>query len=91
MEMSYGRAYKIKKSQLPEVYAQEGNSANWYPECIRLDDIDGVEAYTFAGRDVKHKEPFSRVSAEYGIVLFMGMKECYPEMSDIEIFNYLGK
>jgi len=87
--MSYGRAYKVKKSQLKDIHHQEGNTSRWYPECIRLDDIDGMEAYTFAGYDVKNKEPFSRVSAEYGIVLYRGMKECYPEMSDKEIFEYL--
>lgn len=86
---AYGRAYKIKRSQLSEIHAKEGKGANWYPECVRLDDIDGLEAYTFAGHQVKRKEPFSRVSAEYGIVLFMGMKETYPEMSNEEIFEYI--
>lgn len=88
---SFGRAYKIKKTQLHEIHKKEGDGVNWYPECIRLEDIDGVEAYTFAGYNVKVKEPFSRVSAEYGIVLFNGMKECYPEMSNQEIFDYLKK
>lgn len=89
--MSYGMAYKIKKSQLSEIHSKEGKSVNWYPERIRLADIDGVATYTFAGYEVKTKEPFNRVSAEYGIVLYKGMKECYPEMSDGEIFEYLEK
>lgn len=89
--MSYGRAYKIKKSQLREIHFKEGKSPNWYPDCVRLDDIDGLEAYTFAGYDVKVKEPFNRVSAEYGIVLYRGMKECYPEMSEEEILSYLKR
>ncbi len=29
------------------------------------------------------------LSAEYGIVLFKGMKETYPDMTDEETFDYL--
>lgn len=87
--MAYGRAYKVKKTQLDGIHRQEGKGASWYPECIRLQDIDGLEAYTFAGHQEKKKEPFSRVSAEYGIVLYRGLKECYPGMSEREIWDYL--
>lgn len=87
---SYGRAYKIKRSQLEEIHEKEGKGANWYPECIRLEDIDGLEAYTFAGHDVKKKESLERVSAEYALTLFMGMRETYPQMSDEDIYDYLS-
>ena len=86
---SYGRAYKIKKNQLEELHSKEGKSIHWYPECIRLEDIEGIPTYTFAGFSAKKKEPFSRVSAEYGIVLYKGMKETYPELTDKEILRYL--
>ena len=86
---SYGRAYKIKKSQLEEIHDKEGSGTNWYPECISLGHIDGIPAYTYGGHDTKRKESFDRVSSEYGIVLFMGMKETYSEMSDDEIMEYL--
>lgn len=87
--MSYGRAYKIKRSQLNEIHKQEGKGINWYPDCIQLDSIDGVEAFTFTTHVEKEKEPFSRVSKEYGGVLFRGLKECYSEMGDEEILDYL--
>ena len=88
---AYGRAYKIKKSQLEEIHRKEGRAENWYPDSIRLDDIDGIPAYTFAGYRVKQKEPFSRVSAAYGIVLYKGLKEAYPELSDEAVFEYLQR
>jgi hypothetical protein len=28
---------------------KEGKNPNWYPECIRLEDIEGLKAYTFGG------------------------------------------
>jgi gamma-glutamylcyclotransferase (GGCT)/AIG2-like uncharacterized protein YtfP len=86
---AYGRAYKIKKSQLDELHSKEGKGNNWYPECIQLEDMEGLKAYTFGGYTEKRREPFSRVSAEYGYVLYKGMKETYPEMSDDEIYDYL--
>ena len=88
---SYGRSYKIKKSQLEEIHWKEGRGTNWYPECISLGYIDGIPACTFANRRDKDKESFDRVSSEYGIVLFRGMKETYPEMSDEDIMEYLRK
>jgi hypothetical protein len=86
---SYGKAYKIRKSQLDEIHGKEGKGSGWYPDCVHLDDIDGIPAYTFAGYQVKNKEPFEKVSAEYGIVLYKGLKETYPEMNDSDILDYL--
>ncbi len=88
---AYGRAYKIKKSQLDHIHRQEGAGFNWYPVLLRLSDIDGLPAYTCANDVVKIKEPFSKVSAEYGFVLYKGMKETYPEFSDEQIYEYLKK
>ena len=87
---AYGRAWLIERSQLEEIHAKEGMGTNWYPECVQLADIDGIPAYTFANRTEKQHEPFSRVSAPYGIILYKGMKETYPEMTDAEIFDYLN-
>lgn len=89
--MSYGRAYKIKKTQLREIHRKEGKGRNWYPECISLGYMDGLPVYTFAGYQVKNKEKFHMVSSEYALVLFQGMKETYPEMSDTDIIAYLRK
>lgn len=87
--ISYGRAYKIKRSQLNDIHRQEGDNSNWYPDCIRLDDIDGVPAYTFSNKDVRQKRAFRDVSFEYGLTLYLGLKETYPKMSEKEILDYL--
>jgi gamma-glutamylcyclotransferase (GGCT)/AIG2-like uncharacterized protein YtfP len=84
---AYGRAYKIKRSQLDGIHEKEGDI--WYPDIIKLDNICGYEAYTFSNNITKKKEPFDRISAEYGIILYRGMKETYSEMRDDEIFEYL--
>lgn len=86
---SYGRAYKIKRSQFKEIHDKEGRGSKWYPECIFLGYIDGIPVYTYAGHQNKPRESFDRVSSEYGIVLYRGMKETYPEMSDDAIMEYL--
>lgn len=86
---AYGRAYKIKRSQLEDIHLQEGTSSLWYPDCIQLDDIDGLPAYTASNYQVKQKDSFNKVSAEYGYVLFKGLKETYPELSDDDIYSYL--
>lgn len=86
---AYGKAYKIKRSQLDEIHLQEGSSSTWYPNVIQLENIEGLPAYTVANYQDMNKESFSKVSAEYGYVLYKGMKETYPELSDIEIFNYI--
>lgn len=86
---AYGRAYKILRSQLAEIHAREGKSSRWYPDVVPLEKIDGVPAVTYAGYETKFKEPFSHVSAEYGAVLFCGIKETFPELENDFIYNYL--
>lgn len=87
---AYGRAWLVTSSQLEEIHRREGKGANWYPDCMRLDDIDGIPAYTFVNRREKQHEAFSRVNSLYGIVLYRGMKETYPGMNDDEILSYLN-
>lgn len=88
---SYGRAYKIKKSQLNDIHRQEGMGVKWYPDCVRLADIDGVPAYTFTNKNGRPKKAFNEVKFEYGVTLYRGLKESYPEMSEEEIMGYLRK
>lgn len=87
--MAYGRAYLIKKNQLDSIHKQEGKGADWYPKRVSLPEIDGIPAYTFTNGAIKEHFSFSMVSAEYGIVLFKGMKETYPNMTDDDIYRYL--
>ena len=88
---AYGRAWLVEHRQLEEIHAKEGKGTNWYPECVRLDDIDGIPAYTFTSKAEKQREPFWKVSAPYGFILYKGMKETYPEMTDEEIYGYLSR
>lgn len=88
---AYGRAYLVTEEQLKHIHKQESPHTNWYPERIKLDDIDGIPAYTCGGYQKKKHEPFCKISAEYGIVLYRGLNEAYPELSEPEIMNYLRK
>ena len=74
---------------LPYLPESETDISLWYPDCIQLDDIDGLPAYTASNYQVKQKDSFNKVSAEYGYVLFKGLKETYPELSDDDIYSYL--
>lgn len=87
---AYGRAWLVTRRQLEHIHGQEGKSKDWYPERVRLEDINGIPAYTFSNREEKPHEEFSNVSAMYGIVLYRGMKETYPKMSDNDILSYLS-
>ena len=86
---AYGRAYLIRRAQLEEIHAKEGRGANWYPNLLQLDDMDGIPAYTYANNNEKPREPLSRVSMEYGYVLFQGIKEAFPTLNDDAIYDYL--
>ena len=87
--LAYGRAYLLREDQLKWIHSREGKGPDWYPQCVRLDDIDGIPAYTFSNPEEKEHQPFSKVSAIYGIILFRGMKETYPNMMDDAILDYL--
>lgn len=87
--MAYGRAYLVRKAQLDWIHNQEGKGHAWYSQRVRLENIDDIPAYTFTSSVAKEHRPFNMVSASYGVVLFCGMKESYPCMSDENIFEYL--
>lgn len=87
---AYGRAWLITRRQLEEIHRHEGIGTSWYPECVRLEDINGIPAYTFGSHEEKRHDDFSRVSSTYGIVLYKGMKETYPKLSDNDILSYLS-
>ena len=87
----YGRAYKIKKNQLKDIHGQEGPGPDWYPDCVQLEDIDGLPAYTFTNRNGRPKESLKKVGVEYGLVLYRGLKETFPEMTEEEVLGYLRK
>lgn len=81
----------MTEEQLEHIHNREGKGHDWYPEKISLDDIEGLPACTFGGYKPKTHEPLCRVSAEYGIILYRGLHEAYPELSEKEIIDYLRK
>ena len=89
--MAYGRAYKIKKNQLEDIHRQEGMGPDWYPDCVRLDDIDELPAYIFTNENGRPKESLEKVGVEYGLALYRGLKETFPEMTEEEVLEYLRK
>ena len=85
---AYGRAYLVTEEQFEKIWEQEGKKS-LYSKKISLEPIDGIEAYTFTH---KEKLGYSRKpSLEYLFVLAMGLKETYPDMSNLEILDYLKK
>ncbi len=86
---AYGRAYLINRRQLGEIHAKEGTGVNWYPKRVPLENIGDYEAFTFTNPMPKEHENICRISFAYGFVLYKGMKETYPDMSDDEIYRYL--
>lgn len=78
--------YLIKRHQYEEVWAQEGSSDNWYGKSIALGSADGYEIRTFTNRRVL---PANDPSEAYIRVIFAGIKDTYPEMTDDEIYEYI--
>ena len=85
-EKTLGRMYLIKRNQYEEVWAQEGSSDNWYGKDISLGTADGYEIRTFTTRRIL---PANDPSEAYIRVIFAGIKDTYPEMTDDEIYEYI--
>ncbi|MDO4460777.1 MAG: hypothetical protein Q4C42_12000 [Clostridia bacterium] len=79
-----GRMYLITNAQFSEIQRHEGSD---YTKKILLGMEDGVPVYTFASEKKidRDKSPDS----EYVDTILKGLKETYPEMSDIVLSTYL--
>ena len=86
---AFGRAYLMDEDQLHWIHQKEGQSDKWYPQLVRLPDIEGMPAYTFGNPYEKKHDSFEEVSPVYAIILYRGMKEAYPEMDGDAILEYL--
>ena len=82
--MALGRIYKIRRSQLDEIQRKEGPD---YTKIICLGYEEGIMVYTFTTANMPAES--STPSAEYIDVILKGLKETYPERSELALRAYL--
>ena len=87
-----GVAYLITREQFEHVSCEENGGRSpgggeWYEDVIELEPMDGFEVRTITNNDLRdYNEPSQR----YVDTLFRGIRQNWPEMSDEDIWNYLG-
>ena len=84
---SYCRAYLINKNQLEHIHRLEGMGNSWYPNTVKLPDIDGIEAVTFTNRTAKRYASASEISIAYASTIMDGLMEM-GESADFA-FDYI--
>ena len=89
---SLGVAYLITREQFEHVSCEENGGrcpgdGEWYEDIIDLEAMDGFEVKTITNNDLR---PYNEPSQSYLDTLFEGIKENWPEMSENDIWNYLG-
>ncbi|WP_296845529.1 gamma-glutamylcyclotransferase [uncultured Methanobrevibacter sp.] len=89
---SLGVAYLITRQQFEHVSCEENGGrcpggGEWYEDIIDLEPIDGIEVKTITNNDLR---PYNEPSQRYLDTLFEGIKENWPQMSDNDIWSYLG-
>jgi hypothetical protein len=81
-----GRMYLITKEQFEDVCRQEGSGSNWYNEVVTTGEHEGIKIVTITN---KSKRESCAPSDSYIDVIMRGIKETYPEMSSLDIMEYL--
>ncbi|WP_458403772.1 gamma-glutamylcyclotransferase family protein [Methanobrevibacter sp.] len=87
-----GVAYLITRKQFEHIAARENGGREpspdgaWYEDIIDLGEMDGIEVKTITNRNLR---PYNEPVLEYLGVLFKGIRQNWPEMSDAEIEDYL--
>lgn len=85
-------AYLITKEQFEHVVLCEnaGRAQNrdcgWYEDIIDLGMMDGFEVRTITNLDIRKS---NELSGPYWDTLVRGIRQNWPEMSDVEIEYYL--
>ena len=87
-----GVAYLITPEQFKHVSCEENGgrcpgNGGWYEDIIDLEPIYGIEVKTITNNDLR---PYNEPSHSYLDTLFKGIRENWPEMSENDIWNYLG-
>ena len=86
-----GRIWKITKEQFKEIWKQEGQGEEWYPNQIELGHIEEIPIWTITS--FKEKD-ITTPSKKYMKTIMCGLEETYKgknEGTESEICNYLSK
>ena len=83
--LALGRIYKIHRNQFEEIQRMEGSD---YDKRIRLGWEEGLPVYTFTNSNLDLKK-VNAPSDEYLQVILNGLKETYPEKSELVLKIYL--
>lgn len=81
---SFGRIYRIKKTQFEEIQAMEGKN---YSKKMMLGYVNDIPVYTFTSET--RKECRAMPSHDYITTIFEGLKETYPHKAEISWMYYL--
>ena len=81
---SFGKAYKIKRSQFDEIQQAEGAS---YSKCVFLGMLDDLPVYTFTAPEVRRE--LRQPCAAYVEVILKGLCETYPDRGELVFRKYL--
>lgn len=79
-----GRIYLITENQFKEIQCQEG--CGWYDLILDLGTFNSIPVKTFTHSS---KYPYVEPSAAYKNVMFLGLQETYPEMTEEGIQMYI--
>lgn len=81
---AWGRMYKIKTSQFAEIQRMEGSI---YSKKICLGTHDGIPMHTFTS--LEKRTDINSPSSEYLNVILTGLKETYPDKTELVLETYL--
>ena len=81
-----GRMYLVTMAQFEDISRREGNSSNWYNEIMTLGEQEGIKILTVTN---KLKRESCVPADSYIDVVKRGIKETYPQMSNLAIMEYL--
>lgn len=82
---TFGKLYRIKRSQFEEIHAMEGSK---YSKVIDIEPfyLDGIRVLSFTSE--KRREDICRPSDRYLDIIRTGIKETFPDRADEVIDNY---
>ena len=82
-----GRMYLITENQFKEIHHQEGLHKNWYPDAVDLGTYLDVPVRTITN---SVKRSIQKPDQSYLDVFMQGLRETYPEMTEIELGSYVA-
>lgn len=82
--IALGRVYKITRKQFDDIQKMEGKN---YQKKIKLGDLDNLQVMTFTSSNVR--TDLKEASNKYLEVIKTGLKEVYPDKSELVLDTYL--